>query len=267
MRVLQDFFEGILAPIRGYRLIRKHRSLFWRAALPLIFSLIIFGTLLVLLGTQLPNITNQAFQWVFKGTKVDDLRLYAEQFGFLWKYILLGLISISLILLKVLIFGVVVILCFLIVNILCSFLWELLVEKTLILLGRTQVELRGIALIKVMFLSAVRGLILAAVFVLGALVLWISAFVPIIGPFIGLVAVPAFTAGVFGFSLFDYSMEVENIRVRNRFRWAVRNMPILLGIGVIAYVPFLNFFLLPCLMVGATDTYIRRFPKPSKMED
>ncbi len=232
------FGAGFAAPIQGIRFIFKNPSLWVWAALP--FALNAFLVVL-------------SFSWAFQNLADTVFTVMANlgftvQSGFLaWM-----LFYFFKILLWVVFFIFLTFVAYLLGQILAAPFSAVLSEKSLIKLNVLTEKpfILGIWLktsLKMVRISVVKGFLLL---IIGAL-LMLAGIIPVLN-----IVVPFVVLLTLAFDSADYSFENMQMTLTERISFFKKNIVVFSGyavaLGIILFVPGLNFFLFPASVVGAS---------------
>lgn len=244
-----QFILGFLAPARGLRLIFLHRDLLRLALLPLLISIVVMlsGLVFFLPGitSLVTNLAAQSAIWLGLAEAT-----FLGQAVYWLVVVLLWPVS------AVLLFY----LLWIVTRVLTSPFFSLLAERSLILLQviphKRFVFSQWLEVsLRMLRVSLVRGLALLVIGVFLAILSLIPGLEPVTAlAFLFLLAA----------DLADYSLEALGAGLRSRIEFVRQHWLCFLGlacsVGVIFLLPLLNMFLLPVIVVGASDL-VSRLPR------
>jgi uncharacterized protein involved in cysteine biosynthesis len=233
------FFEGVFAPLQGWRFLNRHRSLWryavWPIVLNLVISVVVF---LVLLGTALWVV------WHLHPWLTQDLS------GGWWWLAVLGEVVVGILLLLVCALAVVVT-WKLLTGILCGYFYGRLAERVERDLGVADDELRSVSLVHELLDTALSLTLLVTVN--GTLLL--LNIVPVIGGLIAVIGGFCFTTFILGLDYMGIPLSLRGVRRGAQYGFAYRHRTHTMGLGtavlVVEFIPILGAVLLTTAAVGA----------------
>ncbi|MCB0327283.1 MAG: EI24 domain-containing protein [Bdellovibrionales bacterium] len=238
---------GLLACKKGWELVQSNRSVRKGLVLPLTISLIVFVCTVSFSAYFFLDMVRFFSDWVLQQMSLSDdlsqLIWWKKVFVFTLKIILYILSSIFLLIAS---FA----LPYLISNIICSWFWELLSEKTMLESGYKAQEKMGSSYMDRFIVPICRELFKELVLLILLFLFWILTLFPGLGPVMIVFIAPVATCFWFGFMIADYAMSIFALSVGDRLRWAQKNFPYVLGLGMSGLIPIVGFFLFPMALVG-----------------
>jgi uncharacterized protein involved in cysteine biosynthesis len=237
---------GLFAPARGLGLIMSHRRLGLYAITPFVISFLIFlvlgGWWLVYLWGAMPAIGHRLVEFV-----APQASATTATFLFVLALVLFWPAALFLLLYSL----------FIVNKIVGSPFHALLAEHILIEEGVLEdrplgVGHRLIAVIQMFLVSLVKSLVFIAI----GVILFFVSFIPVLN---FLAAFGAFL--LVAFDLADYAFEALEMDFSRRVKFFTDNLATFSGIavamGLVFFIPGLNFFLFPACVAGASDV-VRR---------
>lgn len=224
---IQKFWFGFSSLFKGVDILVKHPQLRVYFLLPLILYIVLFVTGVVFAFSAVPALISA---------------LLPTLVGFWWNalyYIIVALLVTSIV------FGSALVIL-LLASSLAAPLFSVLAEKTMLQLGYSKLEHRGIAHFLHMLIV---GLVKSVVFVLLSLVLFLFSFIP------GLNVIAAFMGFlILAMDCCDYSLEVTGMGLNRRMQFLFAHWRELSGfacaLGLSLLLPLWNILFLPIAVVG-----------------
>lgn len=250
--IVDQLSVGFAAPLRGFRLIMKHRSVRRMAILPFLLSFLVF---IVGLSIGAPFLIASVPVWSAGAVSVLGLTAVSFLGGLLYWVLLLLLWPTAIIALLYLLFVV--------SKILGAPLYALLAEQVLKAEGvlqdspfrlmpwlATNARMIWVSVLKSVLFLGVGGVLFVLSFIPGVALLTGFGFLLIVT-----------------FDLTDYSFEAVQMSLNDRLRFFRQHFLAFSGfaltMGLVFLIPGLNFFLFPAAVAGGSDM-VRRYTKQAR---
>ncbi|MCI5072867.1 EI24 domain-containing protein [bacterium] len=245
--IIRQFIAGIRSPWKGARFIFSSSSAKKIIAIPFIIIVSLFFVCLYLSYSYLPPVIDNSLLPI-KNWFINTWPTFLDfkVFSYIGVFLLGGLKFI----LYVVLFSLNLVFAWLIGNILCSFFWEILAEKILAQSPHFNKSMPLKITVKNIFTSMVRELFKEILLLSLVAITWLMTFVPVLGQSIFIVLLPLLSSIILGYAHVDYAFSVLGLPVKNRFHWAKKNIPFLLGAGIYGLIFPVVYFLYPSFIVG-----------------
>lgn len=248
---MKDFISGLKYNLSGFRYFLSEKRLWVYAILPFLINLAALFLLVTLYINYFPDIFNLIggpFQ------HLDANHAWAR--FFLVSMVLWAINKILMVMFFLLSILLILIFVFVISSLVSAPFYEMLAEKIMVLKGACGERHFSIKQVLSESMHTIRFEALRWFFyMLIFAVLFLLSLIPVVGVFFSLLQF-FITAWFFALSYCVFPMVVERRSTREMFKWALKNKFRLAGFGILALVPFLNFFIAMIQVVGGTLMYL-----------
>ncbi|HEY5536291.1 MAG TPA: EI24 domain-containing protein [Ignavibacteria bacterium] len=248
---MNDFFYGLYYPFKCLNVLKNNKRLIKLSIVPVLINLLIYGTIFIL---------------VYKWALVKSEQLTgADSIHSLWwqevLYVFIVIIS----------FIVIVIFCYLIFLFLSGIITAPFNEKISqvseeIITGETLVS--GTGFFKDLYSSSRDELIKLSFYFLVIFIFFLIGMIPLIGGIFSAIFGFLFSVFFCALDFLDYPMARKLLPLRKKISIVSRGGMLTFGFGltsfILMFIPFLNVFTKPLLVISGTLLYYNKFDKKKR---
>ncbi|PIR26429.1 MAG: hypothetical protein COX62_05490 [Deltaproteobacteria bacterium CG_4_10_14_0_2_um_filter_43_8] len=253
MKTIKSFRDGLAYFFKGFHYFAKHKKLFLYAIIPTLINLALMSVLI----SYFTDFFNTAYHIL-----IDLLPSFNVNIETAWlAHLLSALIWFAKQIIKLLILLLSILFLFLFFYmaglILSSPFNDALSEKVEeIERGKNETPFSWERL-AIDSLRAIKNEnIKTVIFLLIPLVLLLIAFIPVLGSLLYPFITAAFSSFDFGFTYVDLPMARKGYPLKQRLSFSLQHKWSIMGFGSFLLIPFLNFFLMPAMVVGGTLLFL-----------
>lgn len=253
MKTIKSFRNGLGYFFKGFHYFSKHKKLFLYAIIPTLINLLIMSVLI----SYFTDFFNAAYHIL-----LDLLPPFSLQIETAWvAHIVSALMWFAEQIIKVLVLLLSILFLFLFSYmaglILSSPFNDALSEKVEELeRGKDETPFSWKRLIIDSLRAIKTETIKTVVFLLIPLLLLMISFVPVLGSLLYPFITAAFSSFDFGFTYVDLPMARKGYPLKQRLSFSLQHKWNIMGFGSFLLIPFLNFFLMPAMVVGGTLLFL-----------